>query len=334
MPGGSEPWGARANVVRVSVVAPEGLIDLSLPALVPVAEVSVELATRLGLDPGLTLHTVLGDRLSPEGTVGAQVADGSVLQVIDAIPVRDPLVHDDVEGAVRGLMPEVEPHWGVIGRVAGPSGCILALAAGLMAALSMVHARSSSIESAEAALVGLQLLAGLLIVALPRLSLSFVRIDGGFDESGVRAAVNRAHSALLRGIALVGLGLVILVPASVATGLPGTILALNVTVDLLLSSRSLPRWQMVCATLGLGSLALFLGLLMAVAIHPSWRLPIAAVAPLIAAGLGLVGSVPARFGARLAWLGDGATWLTRFMLLPVGVWALGLLRWPFGSALW
>ena len=323
---------AASTTIRVSVLAPVGRVDLCLPYGVPVAEVTVELSDRLGLDPELTLCTVLGDRLAPEGTVGAQVTDGAVLQLCDATPLTELVVHDDLAEAVRGVMATADPHRDVVNQVRALGGCATAWAVGFgcgaggyAASTAYLASRASLPPLVLRALISVLLVAGVAAIWLPRLAVS---ISGLSNSSGggsnVNDAVERGHSVLFTGVVALGLVLVILVPAAMTTGPAGALLAVNVAVGHLLFSRSLPRWQMVCATVVLGSLALFFGTLVAVIFHPSWRISIAAVCIACAGALAVFGGAPGRVGARMNWLADGAQWLSGVALLPLAVWALGL----------
>ncbi|MGL5823499.1 MAG: EsaB/YukD family protein [Nocardioides sp.] len=129
----AEPVTGRAAstpTVRVSVAAPQGRVDVTLPARVPVAEVTAELRSRFGLPDPVQLTTVLGESLDPARAVGEQVLDGSILR-LGSVDESDPLVFDDPADAIAHAA--VTDHQGatLVGRVAAPAACALSLVGAL-----------------------------------------------------------------------------------------------------------------------------------------------------------------------------------------------------------
>lgn len=372
--------GIRAGPVRVSVLASNGRLDLRLPADVSVAEVSAELSARLGLDSDLALCSVLGAPLDPDHSIGAQITDGAVLQLIHNTAVSDVAVHDDVGEAIRAAQVSDAPLGAVATRAASIAGCGLALVVAVVAALvapvssalfvgsvaivlfgaaiwcsatapawaalfgwaggayaaAAVHIAGQPTMSVpvETTLIAALFGTGCAIIILPRLALAVARLHNGLEGRAVSSAVARGHRALLIGVEGVGVALVLLVPIGVRIGPAGALMAVNVVIGFLLLARSLPGWEIVCADLLLGSVALFAGILVALDSHETWRMPSAVAGVLAAIAFALCGFAPDRLRLRLTWLADGGEWVTRFLLVPLGVWAVGLPSQALGGMTW
>lgn len=277
-----------AGSIPVTVVAPVGRLDVSLPAGVSVAEVSAELVARLGLGAGLALHTVLGMPLAGGASIGAQVQHGAVLHLTEATGRSDLVVHDDVGEAVAS----VQRRRDVIDRATEWIQCAPALVIGVLVAQFAAPGTWSPDPLFDSVLVSMLLVVGVAIILAPRLAVTLAGLSQRPDSSRVAAAVKRGR-ALLGGF-IVGLGglLVVLVPLGLAAGLAQGVLALDVLLGLMLLARSL------CRT-ALGQEAPD-GLPFGTANRGRWR---------------------------LTWVADGLEWLTRFLLVPFAVWAFDLIRW-------
>lgn len=97
--------------IWVSVRAGDRRADLALPAAVPVAELTPELATVLGASGGLA--KAAGEPLDPARPLGEQVADGDLL-VLDAAAVTESgrvRVYDDPADALAAVA-AAGPSWG------------------------------------------------------------------------------------------------------------------------------------------------------------------------------------------------------------------------------
>ncbi|WP_127573445.1 type VII secretion integral membrane protein EccD [Georgenia faecalis] len=106
------------EIVRLTVSARSRTADLTLPALLPVAEVLPGVVQTLGvLEPdevhgGYRIHTAEGHELDLELSLLAQgVRDGAVLSVSVGVDQAPPKVYDDVVEAIADVVEEQAGGW-------------------------------------------------------------------------------------------------------------------------------------------------------------------------------------------------------------------------------
>ncbi len=142
----------RVGAIAVTVLAPVGRLDLSLPAGVAVAEVAAELEGRLGIDH-LALHTLLGEPLDPDASVEAQIRDGSVLQLVEKAPLRRPVVYDDVVEAMHDAHVLEGVGDARVGRFATLAASSVALGVGIVATFLLPASALAPVGAAAVAVV-------------------------------------------------------------------------------------------------------------------------------------------------------------------------------------
>ncbi len=194
----------------------------------------MEVVARLGLGSGLALHTVLGSPLDPEADVGSQIADGAVLQLVEATGLDDLIVYDDVTEAVGGSASS-PVHAGREARHAvnlAGSAILGGVVAGQCVGFDSWHEPRGHV-----ALVVALLLAGLVTMVLPRLAMAWAGLSNGLEGSELQAAIPRGRSALVALTALLGCALAVLVPIGTAAGPAAALLAIDVALAYLLFSR-------------------------------------------------------------------------------------------------
>jgi WXG100 protein secretion system (Wss), protein YukD len=188
-------------VVRLSVATPRGRVDVALPAGIPIAEVTAELASRLDLAGAVILSTVLGERLDPSRTVSEQVSDGSVLQLLLAEDGAEPIVFDDPSEAVSRAVGEPGGAVGVVRRAAVMGGCAAALIGGL-AGFALLPAIALSLLATAGVSVVLMVACVATSRARPEWAGLFAWAAVGYAACSAAEAGDRALTVWVPGAAL------------------------------------------------------------------------------------------------------------------------------------
>ncbi|MFF5338552.1 type VII secretion integral membrane protein EccD [Streptomyces sp. NPDC013181] len=289
-----------AGFCRVTVVAPDGRVDVALPDDVPVADLLPEILRLTGQEappgapPGYHLtrrdHTVV----DPARTLGAQrVPDGDVLRLRPFTESLPPAVFDDVADAVASAVRRDRTLWhdGLLGTAGllggalfflltalvlwcadpvrhdthGLPGIVAAVVGGLLAVCAGVRARRYGDRAAAAALG---------LAALPHAMIAgsgLLPPDPGAGSGRLRFMLGCA------AVLVVSAALVVAVPdgdapfvAVVAASATGTLAAFTAIV-----AEARPReTAAVCLVVAIGALAFLPGLSARVA-----RLPVGYAAP-------------------------------------------------------
>ena len=151
------------------------------------------------------------------------------------------------------------------------------------------------------------------------------------DAARVTADARLGHEVQLAVTATVGLLLVVTGPVAVGLGLGGALLALDAALVVVLRTRQHRSSVEVGLGLGVGLTGLAVAAVAAVLAQDAWRLP-AAVAAVVLGGSLLATTLVSRPGVtsaavalRRGRLGDVLETLALVLLLPLLVWATGLL---------
>ena len=151
------------------------------------------------------------------------------------------------------------------------------------------------------------------------------------DAARVTADARLGHEVQLAVTATVGLLLVVTGPVAVGLGLGGALLALDAALVVMLRTRQHRSSVEVGLGLGVGLTGLAVAAVAAVLTQDAWRLP-GAVAAVVLGGSLLATTLVSRPGVtsaavalRRGRLGDALETLALVLLLPLLVWATGLL---------
>ncbi|GAA2727431.1 type VII secretion integral membrane protein EccD [Cellulomonas aerilata] len=151
------------EIVRLTVVARSRTADLTLPALLPLAEVLPGVVRTLGvLEPdevhgGCRVHTADGHALDLDASLLAQgVRDGAVLSVSVGVDEKPPKVYDDLVEAIADVVEEQAGTW-----TAESSRRTMLSVAGVLALLGAWTLHAAAIPPLPAALTA----AGVAVIA-------------------------------------------------------------------------------------------------------------------------------------------------------------------------
>ncbi|HEY0890877.1 MAG TPA: EsaB/YukD family protein [Nocardioides sp.] len=312
------PVGVELGLLRVSVVAGGRRVDVTVPPLLPVAELVPQAALALGLPEeqyaGLRLAPLAGAPLADDRGLAPQgVPDAAVLVLTDETPTA-PVVHDDPAVAVAAAAREV----------AGPGPVSLrALAAAWVTGTGLAGVVIPVLQRLDSWLCAVALVVSVLGgAALPRVALRFLE-PAPADGAPVVDRARQAHRAIVAGTLGLGATAALCVPVVAGSGTPGALLGLAAGVLLLVRCRrhAAPR-EVVAGALagGLVLASLAVSLLWS---HPGVRLP-GGLLLLTAAGLALL--PPPRPSPVLGVLGDVVEQAAVVALLPLLVLSSGLVN--------
>jgi type VII secretion integral membrane protein EccD len=198
---------------RITVVAPRGRVDVSLPAQSPIAELLPALvylsgAARGGQPGGWALSRLGGTPLATATTVAAAgIRDGEVLYLNPAAAVPEPMVFDDVVDAIASAAHDRPGRWGPeTSRRVGAALAGLATA-GIAAALASAGLPWPSTPVAAGAVAVLLLVAGGALARVSGDSMTGAAVVAGALPAAAIGGATALPGSAWHAPASVGLGL-------------------------------------------------------------------------------------------------------------------------------
>ena len=144
------------------------------------------------------------------------------------------------------------------------------------------------------------------------------------SESAVRGDARTAHDVLMAVAASVGVMVALLAPLAVQRGVTGTLLGVSAAAVVMLRTRQFRVGVEVALGLGLGVAALGALAVSALVEHPAWRSGIGLTLAAVGSILLVVTLVPSPTSVRRGRLGDVAEMTALVAMVPLVVFAAGL----------